>query len=66
MEGPEIYLDPVVYTSVDGRAWVERPKSLLPTNRLPILVADGSGVLGLDLRDGTGGLIWIWRLEQAP
>ncbi len=66
MEGPPVYLDPAVYTSVDGRVWVERPDSMLPTGRMPVLVDDGSSVLGLAAQAGATGRVAIWRLGPIP
>ncbi len=66
MEGPPVYLDPAVYTSVDGRTWVQHSDSLLPKNCMPFLIADGSSVLAIDSRPGGDGLVTIWRLESIP
>jgi hypothetical protein len=68
---PEQFRDPVVYTSSDGRTWTKHPELLLPKGHMPDLVPDGTSALGLDAlpgdwsRQGSDGLIKIWRLDST-
>jgi hypothetical protein len=65
LEVPEQYRQAVVYAAPDGRTWTPHPELRLAKGRMPFLIADGAGVLALEVIGGSSGAHRFWRLVEG-